>query len=42
VELEKQFSFLFKKLNMAGTVETVNRYVKPIDVPVKAPAALKA
>ncbi|MDO9585199.1 MAG: class II fructose-bisphosphate aldolase [Syntrophales bacterium] len=40
-ELEKQFSFLFRKLNMAGTVETVNRYVKPLDVPVKAPAALK-
>jgi fructose/tagatose bisphosphate aldolase len=41
-ELEAQFSFLFKKLNMAGTVETVNRYVKPLDVPVKAPASLKA
>ena len=41
-ELEKQFSFLFRKLNMVGTVETVNRYVKPLDVPVKAPATLKA
>lgn len=39
-ELGKQFSFLFRKLNMAGSVNTVNRYVKPLDVPVKAPAAL--
>ena len=41
-ELEKQFSFLFKKLNMLNTCETINKYVKPVDVPVKTPAALKA
>jgi len=28
-ELEKQFSFLFQKLNMLNTRETVNRYIKP-------------
>lgn len=42
VELEKQFSFLFQKLNMPNTCETINKYVKTVDVPVKAPPALKA
>lgn len=41
-ELEKQFSFLFRKLNVTGTVETVDKYVKPLDILVKAPPALKA
>jgi fructose/tagatose bisphosphate aldolase len=34
-ELEKQFSFLFEKLNMANTRETVNRYVKPRQVTMR-------
>ncbi|MDP2267669.1 MAG: class II fructose-bisphosphate aldolase [Deltaproteobacteria bacterium] len=36
-ELEQQFSFLFQKLNMVNTCETVNRYVKPRHVTI-APA----
>ncbi|MBU2226279.1 MAG: class II fructose-bisphosphate aldolase [Proteobacteria bacterium] len=39
-ELEAQFALLFRKLNVGGTMETVNRYVKPVDVPLKAPAGL--
>ena len=36
-ELEEHFSFLFKKLNMVNTRETVNKYVKPRQATV-APA----
>ncbi len=39
-ELENQFAFLFEKLNMGNTAELVNRYVKPVDVPVKKPDTL--
>ncbi len=39
-ELERQFTFLFRKLNMADTLEVANSYIKPQDVPVKAPPAL--
>ncbi len=40
-ELEKQFDFLFKKLNMAGTLETIQGYVKPQDVSVPVPPPLR-
>lgn len=40
-ELEKQFTFLFDKLKMNATQEIVAQYVKPVDVPVELPAALK-
>ena len=39
-ELEAQFAFLFKKLNVTGTLPTVKRFVPPVDVPLKSPAAL--
>ena len=39
-ELENQFAFLFEKLNVNNTVDIVQRYVKPLDVPLKKPAAL--
>lgn len=39
-ELENQFAFLFGKLNVAGTWDLVRRYVKAVDVPLKAPKAL--
>jgi len=39
-ELENQFLFLFEKLNMAKTRDAVNKYVKTVDVPLKAPAVL--
>ncbi|MFZ3254147.1 MAG: class II fructose-bisphosphate aldolase [Syntrophales bacterium] len=41
-ELEQQFEFLFKKLNMVNTQETVQRHVEPPDIPVPAPPALQA
>jgi fructose/tagatose bisphosphate aldolase len=31
-ELEAQFAFLFRKLNVGNTIETVNRFVTPVDV----------
>jgi len=34
-ELEKQFLFLFNKLNMVNTRETIDRYVQPHDEAVK-------
>ncbi len=40
-ELEKQFAFLFDKLRVNGTRETMDKYIKAVDVPLKAPAALK-
>ena len=40
-ELEKKFSFLFGKLNLSGTRETVERVVQPVDVPLDLPQLLK-
>jgi fructose/tagatose bisphosphate aldolase len=40
-ELEKQFSFLFDKLKMNSTQVLVEKYIKPIDVPLELPASLK-
>ncbi|MBN1613492.1 MAG: class II fructose-bisphosphate aldolase [Deltaproteobacteria bacterium] len=39
-ELEERFAFLFRKLNVTGTEETVRKYVKPVAIPLKAPAGL--
>jgi fructose/tagatose bisphosphate aldolase len=39
-ELEAQFTLLFRKLNVGGTLATVNRFVPPVDVPLKPPAGL--
>jgi fructose/tagatose bisphosphate aldolase len=39
-ELESQFAFLFDKLKMNGTEPLVARYIRPVDVPLKRPAAL--
>ncbi len=39
-ELEAQFALLFKKLNVGDTLATVNRFVPPVDVPLKVPAGL--
>jgi len=39
--LEKQFSFLFDKLEMKDTQKIVAKYVKPVDVPLELPASLK-
>ncbi len=39
-ELEAQFALIFKKLNVGDTVATVNRFVPPMDVPLKRPAGL--
>ena len=41
-ELEKQFSFLFEKLNMKDTQKIVKKYIKPVDVPLELPAPLCA
>jgi fructose/tagatose bisphosphate aldolase len=40
-ELEAQFALLFRKLNVGGTLATVNRFVPPVDVPLKPPAGLE-
>jgi fructose/tagatose bisphosphate aldolase len=40
-ELEKQFSFLFSKLQVNSTYEITRKYVQPVDVPLELPAALK-
>jgi fructose/tagatose bisphosphate aldolase len=40
-ELEKQFAFLFDKLKVNGTRAVLDQFVKPIDVPLKGPEALK-
>ncbi|MCX5837168.1 MAG: hypothetical protein NTW71_01385 [Deltaproteobacteria bacterium] len=39
-ELEAQFALLFRKLNVGNTIETVNRCVAPVDVPLPPPAGL--
>lgn len=40
-ELESQFSFLFTKLKVKNTSDLVNKYIKPVDVPLKVPDALR-
>jgi fructose/tagatose bisphosphate aldolase len=40
-ELENQFSFLFGKLNVKNTTDLVNKYIKPVDVPLTVPEALR-
>ncbi len=40
-ELERQFAFLFDKLKVNGTRAVLDQFVKPVDVPLKGPAALK-
>jgi len=40
-ELEKQFAFLFQKLNVANTEAVARKYVPAVDVPLKGPAVLK-
>jgi fructose/tagatose bisphosphate aldolase len=40
-ELENQFSFLFGKLNVKNNVAVVTKYIKPVDVPLKVPDALR-
>ena len=42
VELEKQFSFLFKKLKVNKTQDILKEYVQPVDVHLELPAVLKA
>jgi hypothetical protein len=39
-ELEKKFYFLFEKLNVLNTSETVRKFVRPLDVPVPPPPGL--
>ena len=39
-ELEAQFSLLFRKLNVGNTLDVVNRFVAPVDVPLPPPAGL--
>lgn len=40
-ELERQFAFLFDKLKVNGTRALLDKYIKPVDVPLKMPAVLK-
>jgi len=40
-ELESQFTFLFKKLHVEDTKKIMEAFVKPEDVPLKAPAGMK-
>ncbi|MEA2015021.1 MAG: class II fructose-bisphosphate aldolase [Thermodesulfobacteriota bacterium] len=40
-ELEAQVSFLFDKLNLFGTADIVDRFVKPVDVTLKIPSLLR-
>ncbi|HON35343.1 MAG TPA: class II fructose-bisphosphate aldolase [Methanothrix sp.] len=40
-ELEGKFAFLFDKLKINGTRQLLDRFVKPVDVPLERPAALK-
>jgi fructose/tagatose bisphosphate aldolase len=39
-ELEAQFTLLFRKLNVGNTLDVVNRFVAPVDVPLPPPAGL--
>jgi fructose/tagatose bisphosphate aldolase len=40
-ELEHQFSFLFDKLKVNDTRDIMDKYIKPVDVQLKLPTALK-
>ena len=40
-ELERQFAFLFDKLKVNGTRSILDQFIKPVDVPLKMPTALK-
>jgi fructose/tagatose bisphosphate aldolase len=40
-ELERQFAFLFDKLKVKGTRSILDQFIKPTDVPLKMPDALK-
>jgi fructose/tagatose bisphosphate aldolase len=40
-ELERQFAFLFDKLKVNGTRPVLEQFIKPVDVPLKMPMALK-
>ena len=40
-ELENKFSFLFNKLNVLNTKDVVNKFVKPVDVPLQISRYLK-
>jgi hypothetical protein len=37
VELERQFAFLFEKLKVNGTRTILDKFIKPVDVPLKMP-----
>lgn len=37
-ELEEKFSFLFEKLNVLNTKDSVSEFIEPVDVPLTAPA----
>jgi len=39
-ELEDKFSFLFDKLNLSNTKDRMDRFVKPVDVPLDIPQSL--
>ncbi|MCX7981485.1 MAG: class II fructose-bisphosphate aldolase [Syntrophales bacterium] len=39
-ELEGQFTFIFEKLKIPGTRAVLDKYIKPVDVPVEVPRAL--
>jgi fructose/tagatose bisphosphate aldolase len=41
VELERQFAFLFDKLKVNGTRPILDQFIKPVDVPLQMPTALK-
>lgn len=40
-ELERKFAFLFDKLKVNGTRPVLDQFIKPVDVPLKMPEALK-
>jgi fructose/tagatose bisphosphate aldolase len=41
-ELERQFAFLFDKLKVNGTRPVLDQFIKPVDVPLKMPTALRS
>jgi fructose/tagatose bisphosphate aldolase len=40
-DLERQFAFLFDRLKVSGTRPVLDQFIKPVDVPLKWPTALK-
>ncbi len=40
-KLEEKFEFLFQKLNVNHTIKTITKTIKPVDVPMPPPAAIK-